>query len=122
LKWVAGIAVAATAALVAAIAAIALPRLSEPRPELGFFDGKASLILDRRGDAWPDQQYQTGIAPEVRGYHDIVAAGVKKAGDAFLLTILLAGDPNTNEKYETNYAWHIITPSHAYTVLLPNFA
>jgi hypothetical protein len=82
LKWVAAIAVAATAALVAAIAAIALPRLSEQRAELGFFDGEASLILDRRGDAWPDQQYPAGTVPEVKGYHDIVAAGVKKAGDA----------------------------------------
>lgn len=90
--------------------------------ELGLYSGKPSLVLDKRGDARPQQQYQTEIVPDVKGYHDITSAGVKKIDGAFLLTIWLAGDPNLNEKYETNYVWRITTPDHAYTVLLPNFA
>lgn len=83
-----------------------------------------SLILDRRGDASPEQEYDADIVPEVKGYHDILWAGVKKRMDdgTILLTLQLAGDPNLNKGYETNYMWHIITREHAYTVLFPNFA
>jgi hypothetical protein len=123
-----------------------LTSLNARQGELGLYDGRdnsghnsnGSFILDRAGDARPDPQYKADIVPETRGYHDILWASVRRmvvvdgggnnnnsnGGDspAFLLTIKLAGDPNLNEKYETSYVWHIMTPSHAYTVLLPNFA
>lgn len=121
--WVvAAMLVAAVASILALVITSMKSNLSRSRPELGLFDGRDSLIVDDRGDARPDKQYEATTVPEVKNYQDIVAAGVKKAGDDFLLTVLLAGDPNMNEKYETNYMWHIITPEHTYTVLLPNFA
>lgn len=100
--------------------------------EVGFYSGASdhgsSFIVDQKGDARPDKQYETGIVPEVMGYHDILWAGVSKGYTAnddhasFLLTVGLAGDPNSNEKYETTYIWHIITSNSVYTVILPNFA
>lgn len=122
--------------LIVSIAAFIVLRWSLPLPssltppsspatsELGFYNGiQNSLILDRHGDAKPEQEYDTDIVPEVKGYHDILWAGVKKRMDGtFLLTVQLAGPPNLNERYETNYVWHIVTREHAYTVLFPNFA
>jgi hypothetical protein len=121
-RVIVAIVVAVGASIFAALVlAVRLP--AEPAgSELGLYSGSPSLVIDRRGDAKPEQQYQTNIIPEVRGYHDITSAGVKEIDDALLFTIWLAGDPNLNEKYETNYVWHIITPDQTYTVLLPNFA
>ncbi len=90
--------------------------------DLGYYNGPESRIQDKRDDAVAVQEYEADIVPEVRGYHDILAASVKKIDGAFLLTIELAGNPNLNEKYETNYVWHIITSDHVYTVFMPNFA
>ncbi|UVS69048.1 hypothetical protein NWT39_14220 [Nitrososphaera viennensis] len=94
--------------------------------KIGFYTGtdNGSLIVDQRGDARPDKQYKTSTVPAVMGYHDILWAGVRKIDNsgAFLLTAGLAGDPNMNEKYETTYVWHIITSTHVYTAILPNFA
>ena len=75
------------------------------------------------------------VAPQVRGYHDILAAEVNKINDnKILFTIELAGDANTNEKYETVYLWLIyISTSEGndafpvnkefqlYTIIIPNF-
>jgi hypothetical protein len=75
------------------------------------------------------------IAPEVRGYHDILAAEVNKINDnKILFTIELAGDANTNEKYETVYLWIIYISTtdgndaspvdkefQLYTIIIPNF-
>ncbi|HVX01929.1 MAG TPA: hypothetical protein VHA09_02135 [Nitrososphaera sp.] len=100
--------------------------------EVGFYsaanNGGSSLIVDQKGDAKADKQYETRIVPAVMSYHDILWADVQKSntgnGDhaSLLLTIGLAGDPNSNEKYETAYMWHIITSTCVYTVILPNFA
>jgi hypothetical protein len=56
---------------------------------------------------------QVGIeeVPEARDYHDILRASVQKRGEAFFLTVVLAGNPNDNDKYEIQYRWHIITTS-----------
>lgn len=103
------------------------PVPSPASSDLGFYNTGVksnSLILDRRGDAKLEQEYNTDIVPEVKGYHDILWAGVKKRMDdgTFLLTVQLAGDPNLNKRYETNYVWNIITSEHEYTILFPNFA
>jgi hypothetical protein len=90
--------------------------------DLGYYDGLESRIQDMPNDAAAVQQYEADVVPEVRDYHDILAASVKEIDGAFLLTIELAGNPNLNEKYETNYVWHIITSDHVYTVFMPNFA
>jgi hypothetical protein len=102
---------------------------NDNKEQVGFFTGTnnnddSSLVVDPKGDAWPDKQYETSIVPAVKGYHDILWAEVRKiTGGTFLLTIGLDGNPNLNEKYETAYVWHIITSSnHVYTVILPNFA
>lgn len=104
--------------------------------KVGFYsdadNNGSSFIIDPKGDARPDQQYQTSIVPSVMDYHDILWAGVRRiditanndsSSTSFLLAVGLAGDPNLNEKYETTYVWHIITSSNrVYTVILPNFA
>jgi hypothetical protein len=122
----AAISVCSAAVVIATNAIVARsPPGGRTSSELGFFDGTSnSLILDRKGDAKPEQQYASSVVPEVKGYHDIVAASVKKVdGRTITMSIMLAGDPNLNEKYETNYMWHIITPTNkTYTVLFPNFA
>jgi hypothetical protein len=97
---------------------------------VGFYNNADSSIIDARGDATPVlQQSNSSTVPEVRGYHDILGASVKKQGNAFLFSIELAGDPNLNEKYETNYLWHVITTSpemdgdqRHYIIMFPNFA
>jgi hypothetical protein len=75
------------------------------------------------------------IVPEVQGYHDILAAEVNNINhNKILFTIELAGDANTNEKYETVYLWLIYisnTDGNAaspvdkefqfYTLIIPNF-
>jgi hypothetical protein len=105
------------------------PPLEVRKSALGFYSNADSSIKDALGDAKPVlQQSPTGIVPQVHDYHDIVAASVKRLdGPSFLLTTRLAGNPNQNEKYETMYAWHIITRSSAagqdqvYTVAFSNF-
>ena len=75
------------------------------------------------------------IVPEVQGYHDILVAEVNKINDdKILFTIELAGDANTNEKYETVYLWLIYISTtdgndaspvdkefQLYTIIIPNF-
>ena len=86
-------------------------------------------IDDNRGDAKLVALYRTKQTPEVRNYHDILSADIKKINDnKILLTIDLAGDANQNEKYETVYLWLInhIDPldgkEKLYTIIVPNFA
>jgi hypothetical protein len=116
---------------VAASFAIWTLRLSPElrQPTLGFYSQDNSHITDTVGDARPVPQRNTsGIAPGVQDYHDIVGVSVKGLnGPSFLLTTYLAGNPNLNEKYETMYAWHIITKSsptgqdQVYIVAFANF-
>lgn len=84
---------------------------------------------DPRGDAEAVlQRTSATIVPEVRPYHDIVGASIRKADSSIVLTISLAGNPNSNEKYETNYVWNLISSDaftgaeHHYLVMLINFA
>ena len=93
-------------------------------PSTGFYDNVESRIEDARGDAQAVyQQSGAGEAPVVRDYHDIVGAGVKKQGEAFLFTIELAGNPNENENPETLYVWDIVTDKeYHYRILLPHFS
>ncbi|TLY05742.1 MAG: hypothetical protein E6K88_09245, partial [Thaumarchaeota archaeon] len=73
-----------------------------PVERFGFYNNADSRIADARDDVKPVyQQDGLGIIPQVRDYHDIVGASVKKQDDAFLFTIELAGNPNKNENYET---------------------
>jgi hypothetical protein len=96
---------------------------------LGFHRNSDSGITDAVGDVRPLlQRNRSSIVPEVQDYHDIVSASVKTLeGPSFLLTTILAGNPNLNEKYQTTYAWHIVTKSNAndqeqlYTVAFSNF-
>lgn len=111
--------VVAVAAAIAVYFAVNLA--SDTGKQVGQFAGTSSIVLDKRGDAVAQMQYQSDVEPEVKAYHDILAASVKKIDGAFLFTIDLAGDPNLNEKYETNYVWHIISDK-TYTILMPNFA
>jgi hypothetical protein len=100
------------------------------RQTVGIYNNNAdSRIEDVRDDATPVyQQIGTEVIPEVRDYHDILAASVQKRGEAFFFTIELAGNPNDNDKYETQYRWHIITTSpitnreQQYVIRFQNFA
>jgi hypothetical protein len=100
------------------------------RQTVGIYNNNAdSRIEDVRDDATPVyQQIGTEVIPEIRGYHDILGASVQKRGEAFFFTIELAGNPNDNDKYETQYRWHIITTSpitnreQQYVIRFQNFA
>ncbi len=73
--------------------------------------------------------------PEIQDYHDILSAEVNKVNDdKILFSMELAGDANTNEKYETVYLWliyintidSISAPTfdkefQLYTLIIPNF-
>jgi hypothetical protein len=98
-------------------------------PAAGYFDGQAGSIQDPRGDAQPVlQRFNTSTIPEVKDYHDVISAGVRKADGLLELTINLAGNPNLNEKYETNYMWNVIYSNpdtgraQNYVVMVFNFA
>lgn len=87
-----------------------------------------SSISDSKGDAKLIALYKSQIIPEVRDFHDILAAKVKRTHDnKLVLSLDLAGDPNKNQKYETVYLWVInYTDSltgntRFYTVIIPNF-
>jgi hypothetical protein len=108
-----------------AIFGIGLPRDSS----VGYFNGPDSIIEDATGDAEAVlQRFNASIVPEVKDYHDIVGAEVRRADSGFILTINLAGNPNLNEKYETNYMWNLISSEflagteHYYVVMFVNFA
>jgi hypothetical protein len=99
------------------------------RQTLGIYNNNAeSKIEDRQGDVMPVYQ-QSGAQsiPEVKDYYDILGASVQKRGEVFFFTINLAGNPNANDKYETQYRWHIITTSpitnreQQYTILFQNY-
>ncbi len=97
--------------------------------EYGVYDNAESRIVDARGDAVAVyQQSRTGAVPQVRDYHDILGASVSKRGEAFFLTIDLAGNPNSNQEYETIYRWHVVSASpttnsdQRYTIMFPNFS
>ncbi len=100
------------------------------RQSVGNYNNNAdSRIEDARDDVTPVyQQIGTEVIPEVREYHDILGASVQKRGEAFFFTIELAGNPNDNDKYETQYRWHIITTSpitnreQQYVIRFQNFA
>jgi hypothetical protein len=100
------------------------------RQTVGIYNNNAdSRIEDVRDDATPVyQQIGTEVIPEIRGYHDILGGSVQKRGEAFFFTIELAGNPNDNDKYETQYRWHIITTSpitnreQQYVIRFQNFA
>ena len=73
--------------------------------------------------------------PEIQDYHDILSAEVNKVNDdKILFSMELAGDANTNEKYETVYLWLIYINTidgktastfdkefQLYTLIIPNF-
>lgn len=87
-----------------------------------------SSISDSKGDTKLIALYKSQIIPEVRDFHDILAANVKRTPDnKLVLSLDLAGDPNKNKKYETVYLWVInYTDSltgntRIYTVIIPNF-
>ena len=87
------------------------------------------IIKDARDDPSLVRLYRTNVIPEIKGYHDILTANVKKVSDnKLILSIELAGDANRNEKYETVYIWVIYYTNSIsgkdqyYSVLIPNFA
>jgi hypothetical protein len=94
------------------------------KQDFGVYNNADSRIEDAREDVNPVYQLNgTETIPEVRDYHDILSAGVKKQGDAFLFSIELAGNPNENENHETLYRWNIVTDDgQHYRILLPHFA
>jgi hypothetical protein len=99
------------------------------RQTVGIYNNNAdSNIQDALGDVTPVyQQNGTQSIPEVRDYYDILGASVQKRGEVFFFTIKLAGNPNANDKYETQYRWHIITTSpitnreQQYTILFQDY-
>jgi hypothetical protein len=126
--------VLAAAVAVAALVPISLA-ITGIRPQMGqsigTYDNAESRIEDAKGDVeavYQNARTETETIPQVRDYHDILGASVVKRGEAFFLTINLAGNPNNNENYETLYRWHIITTSpitnreQQYTIMFPNFA
>lgn len=97
--------------------------------EYGVYNNAESRIVDARGDAVAVfQKNGTDAIPQVRDYHDILGASVSMRDEAFFLTIDLAGNPNSNQEYETIYRWHVVTTSQStkgdqrYTIMFPNFA
>jgi hypothetical protein len=105
------------------------PEIEIGEQDVGVYDNAYSRIEDARGDAEAVyQQLGADTAPPVRDYHDILGASVVKRGEAFFFTIDLAGNPNSNENYETLYRWHIVTTSpitgrdQQYTILFPHFS
>jgi hypothetical protein len=122
--FVAAVAVATIVPITMAALGIDMPHQSS----VGYFNGQQSNIYDPVDDAEPVlQRANVSVIPDVSGYHEITAASVRKSGDNFDLTINLSGNPNLNEKYETNYMWNIITSGpfwageHYYLVMLVNF-
>ena len=82
------------------------------RQTVGIYNNADSSIEDAQGDVTPVyQQVGTEELPEVRDYYDILGASVQKRGEVFFFTVALAGNPNDNDKYETQYRWNIITTS-----------
>lgn len=120
---------AAVAAATITPVAMALYGIGLPNPSaFGFFDnaGEYSEISDAAGDAQPVlQRSNTSIIPEAKPYHDLVGASIRKQQDGSLdLTMRLAGDPNRNEKFETNYMWNIVGAGgegRDYAIMLINF-
>ena len=100
------------------------------RQSVGVYNNNAdSRIEDVKGDVTPVYpQNGTEVVPEVMDHHDILGASVQKRGEAFFFTIELAGNPNDNDRYETQYRWHIITTSpitnreQQYIIRFQNFA
>ena len=87
------------------------------------------IVEDARDDSTLVKLDRTNIIPEIKDYHDILSANVKKVNDhKLLLSIELAGDANRNEKYETVYIWVIYYRNSVsgkdqyYSVIIPNFA
>jgi hypothetical protein len=87
------------------------------------------IVEDAKDDSTLVRLYRTNIIPEIKDYHDILSANVKKVNDhKLLLSIELAGDANRNEKYETVYIWVIYYRNSVsgkdqyYSVIIPNFA
>jgi hypothetical protein len=120
----ASVAVATIVPVSMALTGIGLPG----PPTFGFFNGEDSSIQDPLGDASPVlQRANASIIPQVRSYHDITGAGIQKSNEQYLLSIFLAGDPNLNEKYESNYMWHLISSNPVtgveqyHVVMLLNF-
>lgn len=126
LVFVFAVAIATLAPVSMAIAGLGIPN---SETAFGFYDGADSRIEDPRGDAQAVlQESNSSIIPDVKDYHDVLGAGVKKLGGSFVFTIELAGNPNMNEKYETNYMWHVLATNATtgqvqhYRVMFPNFA
>ena len=89
----------------------------------------SKIVEDARDDSTLVKLDRTNIIPEIKDYHDILSANVKKVNDhKLLLSIELAGDANRNEKYETVYIWVIYYRNSVsgkdqyYSVIIPNFA
>jgi hypothetical protein len=122
------IAVAIAAIVPAYLALTPLGQELSGRQEYGVYNNADSSVTDPRGDAVAVyQQSGAGEVPQVRDYHDILGASVSRQGESFLLTIGLAGDPNSNQEYETIYRWHVVradpaASDHKYTVMFPHFA
>jgi hypothetical protein len=82
------------------------------RQTVGIYNNADSSIEDAKGDVTPVyQQVGTNEVPDVRDYYDILGATVQKRGEVFFFTVMLGGNPNDNDRYETQYRWHIITTS-----------
>jgi hypothetical protein len=123
--FVAAISVATVIPVSMALLGIGAPS----QASLGIYTGQDSKIEDARGDAQAVlQRTSSSIIPEVKPYHDIISASVRKADRSFVLTVNVAGNPNLNEKYETNYVWNLISSDaltgidNHYLVMLVNFA
>lgn len=112
------------ATLVAISFAITRYGAEKLQQQFGVYSHGDGSIVDARGDVHPVFQLNgTESIPDVKDYHDIVGARIKKVDDAFLFTISLAGNPNKNENIETLYLWNLVTDhDHYYKILLPHFA
>jgi hypothetical protein len=98
-----------------------------PVERFGYYNNADSRIGDPRSDVNPVyQQNGSATIPQIRDYHDILGASVKKQGNAFLFSIELAGNPNENENYETLYQWNIVAEldgkEQQYRIFFPHFA
>lgn len=122
--FVAAVAIATLVPISMALSGVGMPRGAA----VGLFNGQDSSVQDPVGDAVPVLQHaNASVIPETKPYHDITSASIRKTGEDYRLTIYLSGNPNLNEKYETNYMWNLIlseplAEDRYYIVMFLNFA
>jgi hypothetical protein len=78
-------------------------------------DQIVSIMKGEPKDIQPLQIYRSNIIPKIENYYDILSASVNYTNNKLLIFSMdLAGDPNKNGIYETNYVWLIYYNNNSY--------